>query len=711
LLKTSRVLPIRPAEVPQSNRILTAGLPALALVSLCFGLFLFLSGPNYAIKFTPGRLDDYSTLYSFYPPEPGADFSYTGEQVFFNLHQIPRYLPLKVSFDMSLDRPTGAAPALVEINEVNVPGYVIYKPLAKLEQVSGQNGFQTYSVILPARPDIKSGLIMQLKINPFQAAGDERVKGVQMRQVRIQAADQGVVQSEAVLFSLVILGLMLVIAAWCYLAGMAYVEISLLSLITAITCAEQVQAMHLNGGWMAVCLAGLAICCVGWWWQRKRDRPGELAWVVAGVVFMAGLFILGNTYYDDAKLYQDWIRDILKFGPFDLYHNSITFNYPPLIVYFFWVYGSIVSMLGLAGNMVALKIVVSVALLGILWLAWRFLVEHSGLSKAVLDRKLVPVFLLFGLNLHTLYNPVIWGQTELLLAFCLMGCLYLIYRQKYFIALLVLGLCLLLKLQTIMVGPLLFLLILKKYGWKRTIQGSLVTGGLMLALALPVFGFRANEITRYLFQAELGGQTMNFSRVYNFPYLLKNTFVPVSVTTGIGLMVVILVYLALSRLIFSKEVNPFIMNFSIVLAILTFFTFALKVHERYIYYTVPFMLLVVAYSYLDGDGKFSKQIRVLFLCLSLNGVLQLIFSRYTDYFALHDLTTNTFKIINSIHENIYTWYGLLVDARGGLETTLNLATIALCAWTGYLLAQAIRLKQATSREPERKAELVNSTEG
>lgn len=692
MLKAARVLKIRPSIENQSNPILKVGLPSLVILALGFGLFLFLSAPDYAIRLSPGRLDDYSTSNSLYPPEPGGDFAYTYPTVYFQLGELPRYLPLKVDFEISLDRPAIASPAQVEINEVDLPDYNLVRPLARLEQAKGQTGFQTYSVIVPARPESSNGLVLQIKANSFQLAGDQSLRGVMLRQVQVQAAERGIFQPETSLYALVVLGLLILVLAWCLLAGVGYVEIILLALMISLTCAEQVQQLHLYAGWLLVCLIGLFVCMGGWWWQRRNRRQGEFGWLLAGLVFTVGFFILGNGYRGDIRLYHIWISDALKYGPFDFYHNSPTFNYLPLIVYFFWLYGQLAGLVGLTGNEVALKTVVSLSLPAMAWLAWRFLTTQAspGQDKAALNRKLVPVFLLFGFNLATLYNPVVWGQTDALLALFLLGAVFLIYRHKYWLALVLLGLSLLLKLQAVMAGPLLLVLIWKKAGWKITVRGFGLSTFVALALALPVFGFRLSEISKYAFQGELGGQAVNYSRAYNFPFLTNYNFTPSNLVMVAGLGLIMLVYLVMARLIAVRELDPFTLNLMLALGVVTFFTFAIKMHERYLYYTLPFFLLASAYTYLDP--KFSRQVRWLWLAFSLDGLLQLIFSRHTDIYSLLDPVTNQVKVINNVLENIYNWTGWLVEGRTFLETSLSLATIGLCGWAAYLLWQTLSAK-------------------
>jgi hypothetical protein len=380
-----------------------------------------LSAPGYVIKLSPARLDEYSTANSFYPPEAGANFSYSQSQVYIEVAQLPRYLPLKINFELSLDRPPTAQPALVEINEVVLPDYKIVSSLARLEQLPGQAGFQTYSVIVPARPEAGAGLVLQMKTNPFQLAGELNLRGVAVRQIQIQAADQSLFQPETIFYSFIVFSLLVVVVSWCLLSSMGYVESGFLALLIALTCAEQVQQLHLYTGWLFFCLLGLVLCLGGWWRTRRNQLPAEFGWVLGGLAFITGFFILGNSYWGDTALYQTWIAETLKYGPFDFYSHSATFNYPPLIVYFFWIYGHLANWAGLAGNELTLKIAVSLSLPAIVWLARRLLAHQTGQPEVVLDRKLTPVFLLFSFNLATLYNPAIWGQTEVLLTLFLLA--------------------------------------------------------------------------------------------------------------------------------------------------------------------------------------------------------------------------------------------------------------------------------------------------
>jgi hypothetical protein len=247
-----------------------------------------------------------------------------------------------------------------------------------------------------------------------------------------------------------------------------------------------------------------------------------------------------------------------------------------------------------------------------------------------------------------------------------------------------------------MAGPLLLVLIWKKAGWKITLPGFAFSAFIAGALALPVFGFQLSEITKYLTQGELGGQFITYVRAYNFPSLMNYNFNPSNLVTAVGLGIIMLVYLVLVRLIIVQQLHPFTINLMIVLGIVTFFTFAIKMHERYLYYTLPFFLVASAYSYLDQ--RFSQQVRWLWLAFSLDGLLQLIISRHTEFYALYEPGTTNFKLVNTILENIYTWTGWLVDARYILETLLSLVTMSLCAWAAYLVIQSIRVKAGVTDE-------------
>lgn len=684
--------PTRPVS-DQIRAIFSLGL----IVAGCFGLFLALGAPGYAFRLSAERLDDYSTANSFYPKEAGADYAYTVPNFYLQFDQLPRYLPLKIDFELSLDRPTGTAPAQVEINEVDLPGYNVVRPLAQFQQSPAKTGFQTYSLIIPVRPGVDGGLNLQIKANPFQSGSDPNLRGVILRQMQVRAADSGFLQGDTILYDAAVLALLGLVGAWCWLVGVGYVEIAFLNLMIGLTCAEQVQQLHFYAPWLWLCLAGLAGCFI--MWQTRRDRPtGGFGWIIGGLGCMSAFFILGNGFWGDLRLYQIWIADALKYGPFDFYHNSPTFNYLPLIVYFFYVYGQIAGLVGLAGNQLALKIVVSLSLPAMAWLVWHFLTKFGGISGASPGdrRKALPVFLLFGFNLAVLYNPVIWGQTEALLALFLLGSVYLIYRKNYWWALILLGLGLLLKLQAIMAGPLLLILVWKKAGWRTTVRGVGLSAFVCLALAMPVFGFQLSQISKYVFQGELGGQTVNYSRAYNFSYLTNYNFNPSNLVMVIGLSVIILVYLALARLIVVRELPVFTINLMLVLAIAVFFSFAIKMHERYLYYTLPFFLLASAYTYLDS--RFPRQVCWLWLAFSLDGLLQLIFSRHVEIYALLDPTSGNIKAVNTVLENVYNWTGWLLDGRVFLETALSLATIGLCGWAAVLLWQTLKPKAPSKVE-------------
>ncbi|HEX2913423.1 MAG TPA: glycosyltransferase 87 family protein [Chloroflexia bacterium] len=683
---------------PRWSGVVRAGLLAVA----AFGLFLYLSFPGVVADFSVREVTTYKGFNGFNQLEKAPDgqpFAWSKSGANLSFANLPRYIPLTVYMDISLDRPPGAPPARLQINEIDDDDNSLVRPLAHITVQPGQSGFHRYTFTVPARPELRAGLNIQLQTNAFRVPGDSRLLGVALRQFGVYS-ESG--RWSNLLWPLplapAVLILLLAISGWTLAAGLGLVETASLLFMVALVAGEQVQYLRPYSWWLLAMALGVAGCALGWARFSNARSEKTLArgpfWAMAGIAFTIAFFIVTHEYVFDVSLYKEWITLAGKYGPFDFYNRSDSFNYPPLIAYLFWIYGSITGLFDREASTFGLKALLSLNVLLMGWLLWRQLFAKASVAKNA--RIVVPVLLMFGLNLATLYNPAVWGQSDAIAAFLLLGTFYLLYQKHYTGGAILLGLSLIFKPQAIFVAPLLALVLLLKAGWRKTLLNLAISLAVCAALALPVFGFSLGQFKDYLFQDQLaGGSGDSKVKAYNFPHLFNYEVDPAGWVAVFGFAVLGLTLLLIAIYLIQRRGEPQVVATGAALAVVTFFTFAIKMHERYLYYALPFLALAAGYAYLRQSKREQRLIGIIWSLYSLIALLELLVSRYTDQ-------------TGRIGDNIFNWNGLLANAEGILKTGLSISAIALYGVLLFYFVAISRRNTASQTTGNSQTELAQT---
>lgn len=638
-----------------------------------FALFLALSYPGNTQQLSVERVEDFSdpTSINHLEHDPtGQPFVWTRDATYFVFDTLPRYLPLTITVEMTLERPPGKEPAHLVISEVDQSTYAIIQPLATLDFDPKHLSFQRYTFTVPARPDMATGLDLQFKSNTFGVAGDTRVLGVGVRNFTFTTGGDfyaGLFTPHPVGVAVILL--LVVVAGWFRLARLGWFESAVFLGMIGLVCAEQVQFLRTAAWLLIVCAVGLAGCLAGWGLTHRLAGKTrfEIYWLLAAIALLIIFFLPSDDFSFDTNLYRDWINDIMQYGPFDFYAHSPSFNYLPLIIYIFWIYGHFIALFGYnGGDSIFFRSFMSLTMLACTWLIYRLV--WPGASK--IRQMTVPVVMLFGFNMAVLYNPSIWGQADVLLAFMLLGTFWLLQRHHYLAVGLMLGLCILFKPQAIFVVPLFAIILLKQARWRKTGLGLGLSALLCTALALPSFGFRWSEIHQYLFQDQLAGQYVEDGKIraYNFGFLFDrfDQLGQDGLITNVGLGIVLLTFAALALYLWRSKAEPGAIALAAALGVTTFFTFSIKMHERYLYYALPFLVLAVAYAWKERPGQ-ARMTGWFTAVYSLVTLLQMLVSRHVD-------------LSGQIEVNLFNWNVFLIQNRSLLENGLSLAVIGLYIW-------------------------------
>ncbi len=215
------------------------------------------------------------------------------------------------------------------------------------------------------------------------------------------------------------------------------------------------------------------------------------------VVFIALLsirfWISTLSFNNDMLSFQAWVKSIRSAGFEGFYSRDVSPwanpNYPPVITASFYY----LDNLGHDLNLTDYKI--NFAL--------------YKLPAVAIETAAITIFLIvFGpfcaliaaVNPGIIYNTLLWGQTEGLVAALVAICLYLFYKKRPFWAMIVFAFALLTKQSSIIFAPLVLIILFKNFSFKKTLLPIVVSAFLTIAAFIPFAGknFMSFAFTFYL---------------------------------------------------------------------------------------------------------------------------------------------------------------------------------------------------------------------
>jgi len=353
------------------------------------------------------------------------------------------------------------------------------------------------------------------------------------------------------------------------------------------------------------------------------------------LIFLVGLLIrVGLMFLDfsfDVNNHVSWAQDAYTRGLTGFYetqskevYGAFYPNYPPLTILiftpFFPLYQlifKIVWWLNITFPIFPSKIMAFVALrifetgmfkipciIGDLGLAWIFYLFAKKLVPKKPKLHLIASLLIL-LNPVFIFNSSLWGQVDPIAMFLLMVSFYwLFFTKNYKLSAIFFFLSLLVKPTILISLPVYGLGLLNKFGWSKTIKGFFI-GNIIFWLFFLPFHKTGNILiypyTAY-YQMIISGQGMDFVSVSAlniwsfFPKLLrtKDSVKLLGLlsfrTTGYLIITALITkifyqYFKIKDKIRAFFYAGFLINFSMYL-------FSTRMHERYIVFCLPFLLLI-----------------------------------------------------------------------------------------------------------------------
>lgn len=350
--------------------------------------------------------------------------------------------------------------------------------------------------------------------------------------------------------------------------------------------------------------------------ERKTRNRELLSWVLtlicAGLLLRLILSVTAPQCSIDVNLFRYWGEKCADDGIINFYKNAEQYSvdYPPLYIYFLWFNTILARAFGIAGTLghtLLLKLPSMLADCVIAFLIYK-ICNHRMPRKWVLFLVSAWVF-----NPMVILDSAAWGQVDSLQALPLCLMLYFIMKDRLVPASVCVAFAVILKPQGIFLIPILGfawirrlirnreMSVGKKIGSFFGIVGSFA--GTLSLIALPFGIHRGAGFFNWIVELYVGtangykGATVN---AYNFWYLLGENWTNDSEKWFLGmtffqwglLFIIVICLLVGGLYLFGKmeQGTPFLLASALVLAVTMF---APRMHERYFFPAVAFLLLAV----------------------------------------------------------------------------------------------------------------------
>jgi hypothetical protein len=634
-----------------------------------------------------GSPESHPAGYRFEWTMPGSALVYT---------HVPRYTPLNLRLKLNLQRPAGAPPAHLEIYEAYFEAPVGPRLLGSFDYNPNDpsfNGPRDFYLTVPPADRDYGPLLIEFNTNFFQVANDRRELGVIFLEAEISVPRSQL----RYLFwphpywiaGLVLLAAM---AAWALRSGLSFFESLLLSGMAGLTLLAISQSTY-QYSWVLLLLAALFWAMFRWEKTLQAQLGGWTAGpLMAATALLLLFFLLSGDEHGDVRAYGLWGASVEKNGIWGIYNYDAGLNYLPLLVYLLWFYNRVVYPFGWQYSTLSWRVFSAILYLALVFVLYLLLRKQSAISsqQSAVSNQLPAAeitteeksshhpssfilhpssLLLVAFNAGIFFNPIIWGQSDMIALLPGAIAFYLIYRRWGIWGGLALGLVAISKPQAWFWLPVLAWLLVQRCGWKRGGIGLGLGGVLALVLTGGAFGMDFQAVVRYFTQPEFAGDFDNGRpSAFNLNYLFlgeREVTPPGWLSLG-GFVVVALMFLGL--LYFTRGRDRPLKQYSLAVGVAAqgCFTWLIKMKERYLIYGLPFLGLA---------AMLDRRLVKIFLGLSWLQLLQLIISLYRQGRAQR----------RHLEENFMLW-GQLLNADW-LRTVLSVCTVAVFVYLAFFIGR------------------------
>lgn len=311
--------------------------------------------------------------------------------------------------------------------------------------------------------------------------------------------------------------------------------------------------------------------------------------VLAGTILRLYLALLPGFKFD-MDAWFSWALRLNEVGFNNFYSSNIWTNYTPGYLYVLALLGFLKNFLSLNNDIfyyiLKLPAIFAEVSLGIL--IYKLVAKKATIKLANLSAALVL------LNPAFIFNSSVWGQVDGLLTLFMVLSVYYLNKNQLVLSSLNFALALLIKPQALFLLPVYFLFIIKNFNFKNLIK--LFAPGILFAISfsLPFFlnkpltgllelilqmtkDYSATSLFAYNFWGVVGFWIDDSTLWLNFSY--RNW----------GIILIGIYWIFIFFLYLRKTISLYALA---TIALLSFYFLPTRVHERYLYLAIPFIILL-----------------------------------------------------------------------------------------------------------------------
>jgi dolichyl-phosphate-mannose-protein mannosyltransferase len=427
--------------------------------------------------------------------------------------------------------------------------------------------------------------------------------------------------------------------------------------------------------------------------SKNYNHSNILLFAILGLLLRIVLSFLPSFQIDMGAWFA-WADRLVNLGPANFYNPEIWTNYTPGYFYILLVLGWIKKAFVLNGLLLTqlFKLIPNLSDIVTAFLIYK-IIEKKSLKGAFL------AFIFYVFNPALIFNSSIWGQVDSFLALLMLAAFYFLIEKNNIVAsALIYGCAFLVKPQALFLFPILFVWLIKKYNFKKSIVYIAVFLLTSVILAAPFFSHDPFfGLPRMILQMgkDYPYTTLN---AFNFWQLLGNWQPDNTLFLGVsnfiwGLLLFIISNIVLiTPLLINKKIGKKRYYLSAALILFSFFLFPTRIHERYLLFYFPFMLVA---AFLHK----SRLLIINYIFMSFLHLINIFYVYdyyYPDYFRFINLSkSNNLPIIISFLTLVSFMISVLIYFKKIKSKILNKINIAKFE----KLLTSIDLKTKTQTQP------------
>ena len=340
---------------------------------------------------------------------------------------------------------------------------------------------------------------------------------------------------------------------------------------------------------------------------------GYIALFIIGLVLRLAAFAIDMPFSGDVFTFQAWAFHLFEGGLSNFYYTDLFTDYPPMYMYVLWIVGAVSNALGLEflsrqfNLLVFAPAIISDLITGLLiyGLCRRIFVDGDF-------GKPFWISIAYLANPAIIINSSVWGQVDAIHTLLLFLTLYAVSQKQSLPVYLLYGVAVLTKPQSLIVAPVFLysaFYYYKKnnYSLKAAVTMLGYAGAtftFMALLSLPFAeGFDLSPILRQYWDTVAASYPFASVNAYNFYALTGGNWQNITHFYAFVSVIAIAGVTGTAFWILHHHWNESSIFFAAALLFIITFVFSVRMHERYMFPALLFLLVSFVLSKRKSDGR------------------------------------------------------------------------------------------------------------